>query len=190
MAFKHAPLRALDDIDFVGSLDRIGGLRAVALLAVSLQELVHQRLAQSVQLPFQLARTHLLGFARCEEGFGVKRHSKLTPWRHRKLTPEETAYVDGSAGSEGLSADGGFRAGRRVSHAGPGYPRETERPAGPDGVVDDDEPKRAFRRATTRVPRKARLAHAATGGPVGVSGCARRAWRRRHRARGPRPDER
>ena len=41
-----------------------------------------------------------------------KRHSKLTPWRHRKLTPEETAYVDGSAGSEGLSADGGFRAGR------------------------------------------------------------------------------
>ncbi len=23
----------------------------------------------------------------------VKRHSKLTPWRHRKLTPEETAYV-------------------------------------------------------------------------------------------------
>ena len=42
----------------------------------------------------------------------VKRHSKLTPWRHRKLTPEETAYVDGSAGSEGLSADDGFRAGR------------------------------------------------------------------------------
>ena len=28
------------------------------------------------------------------EAFGVKRHSKLTPWRHRKLTPEETAYVD------------------------------------------------------------------------------------------------
>ena len=42
----------------------------------------------------------------------VKRHSKLTPWRHRKLTPEETAYVDGSAGSKGLSTDGGFRAGR------------------------------------------------------------------------------
>ena len=27
------------------------------------------------------------------ELWGVKRHSKLTPWRHRKLTPEETAYV-------------------------------------------------------------------------------------------------
>ena len=40
--------------------------------------------------------------------------------------------------------------------------------AGPDGVVDDDERERAFRRATTRVPRKARLAHAATVGPVGV----------------------
>ena len=26
--------------------------------------------------------------------YAVKRHSKLTPWRHRKLTPEETAYVD------------------------------------------------------------------------------------------------
>ena len=65
MAFRHAPLRALEDIDFVGSLDRIGGLRrAVALLAVSLQELVHQLLAQSVQLPFQVALTHLLGFAR------------------------------------------------------------------------------------------------------------------------------
>ena len=35
--------------------------------------------------------------------------------------------------------------------------------AGPDGVVDD-EPERAFRRATTRVSRKARLAHAATVG--------------------------
>ena len=23
----------------------------------------------------------------------VKRHPKLTPWRHRKLTPEETAYA-------------------------------------------------------------------------------------------------
>ena len=27
-------------------------------------------------------------------GHDVKRHSKLTPWRRRKLTPEETAYVD------------------------------------------------------------------------------------------------
>ena len=55
---------------------------------------------------------------------------------------------------------------------------------GPDGVVDDDEPARAFRRATTRVPRKARLAHASTVGTLGVGCCARRAWRRRSRARG------
>ena len=61
---------------------------------------------------------------------------------------------------------------------------------GPDGVVDDDEPARAFRRATTRVPRKARLAHASTVGTLGVGCCARRAWRRRSRARGPRPDGR
>ena len=71
-----------------------------------------------------------------------------------------------------------------VGHARSGYPRETERRAGPDGVVDDDESKRAFGRATTRVPRKARLAHAATVGPVGVGCCARRAWRRRHRRAG------
>jgi hypothetical protein len=63
--FRQAPLRELDDIDFVGSLDRTGGLgQAVALLAVSLQELVHQLLTQSVQLPFQVAFAHLLGFAR------------------------------------------------------------------------------------------------------------------------------
>ena len=62
--------------------------------------------------------------------------------------------------------------------------------AGPDGVVDDDEVETALRRATTRVPRKARLAHAATVGTVGVGCCARRAWRRRSRARGPRPDGR
>ncbi len=61
---------------------------------------------------------------------------------------------------------------------------------GPDGVVDDDEPARAFGRATTRVPRKARLAHASTVGTLGVGCCARRAWRRRSRARGPRPDGR
>jgi len=36
--------------------------------------------------------------------------------------------------------------------------------AGPDGVVDDDAAERTFRRATHRVPRKARLAHAATVG--------------------------
>ena len=38
--------------------------QAVALLAVSLQELVHQLLTQSVQLPFQVAFAHLLGVAR------------------------------------------------------------------------------------------------------------------------------
>ena len=62
--------------------------------------------------------------------------------------------------------------------------------AGPDGVVVDDEAARALRRATTRVPRKARLAHAATVGTGGVRCCARRAWRRCSRARGPRPDGR
>ena len=36
--------------------------------------------------------------------------------------------------------------------------------AEPDGVVDDNAVERAFRRATTRVPRKARLAHTATVG--------------------------
>ena len=50
--------------------------------------------------------------------------------------------------------------------------------------------ERAFRRATTRVPRKARLAHAATVGMSGVGRCARRACRRRSRARGPRLDGR
>ena len=60
--------------------------------------------------------------------------------------------------------------------------------AGPDGVVDDDEVERALRRATTRVPRKARLAHAAVVGTIRGGCCARRAWRRRYRARGPRPD--
>ncbi len=62
--------------------------------------------------------------------------------------------------------------------------------AGPDGVVVDDESARALRRATTRVPRKARLAHGAMVGTVGVGSCARRAWRRCSRARGPRPDGR
>ena len=42
---------------------------------------------------------------------------------------------------------------------------------GPDGVIDD-EPERAFRRATTRVPRKARLAHAAAVGTIGIGSCA------------------
>ena len=59
---------------------------------------------------------------------GVKRHSKLTPWRHRKLTPEETAYVDGSAGSKVCLRTVGSEPDVGVGHAGPGYPRETERP--------------------------------------------------------------
>ena len=61
--------------------------------------------------------------------------------------------------------------------------------AGPDGVVDDDERERAFRRATTRVPGKARLAHAATVGPVGV-GVAPGEPGGGAIARGPRPDGR
>ena len=51
---------------------------------------------------------------------------------------------------------------------------------GPD-VVIDDEPERAFRRATSRVPRKARLAHAAAVGTSGGGCCARvrqANWRR------------
>ena len=62
MAFLQTPLRALD---IVGPLDRTGGLpQQGALIEVSLQEPAHQLLAPSVQLPFELALTHLLGFAR------------------------------------------------------------------------------------------------------------------------------
>ena len=61
MAFLQAPLRAPD---IVGPLDRTGGLSRGALIEVSLQEPAHQLLAPSVQLPFELALTHLLGFAR------------------------------------------------------------------------------------------------------------------------------
>jgi len=35
-------------------------------------------------------------------------------------------------------SDGGSEPDVGVGHARSGYPRETERPAGPDGVVDDD----------------------------------------------------
>ena len=61
VAFLQTPLRALD---IVGPLDRTGGLPRGALIEVSLQEPAHQLLAPSVQLPFELALTHLLGFAR------------------------------------------------------------------------------------------------------------------------------
>ena len=64
----HAPLRTLD---IVGPLDRTGGLPRAALIAVSLQEFAYQLLAQSVQHPFDVALTHLLGFARREVGFGL-----------------------------------------------------------------------------------------------------------------------
>ena len=52
---------------------------------------------------------------------------------------------------------------------------------GPDGVVDDDEAKGRSVERPTRVPRKARLAHAATVGTSGVGSCARvrqANWRR------------
>ncbi len=39
-------------------------------------------------------REELFGRPRGNEYGRVKRHSKLSPWRHRKLTPEETAYID------------------------------------------------------------------------------------------------
>ena len=42
---------------------------------------------------FPDGRSSEMTLAEAEADF-VKRHSKLTPWRHRKLTPEETAYVD------------------------------------------------------------------------------------------------
>ena len=77
-----------------------------------------------------------------------------------------------------------------ASDARPGYPRETERPSWAGQCGRRRRTGRAFRRATTRVSRKARLAHAATVGTIGGGCCARRAWRRRSRARGPRPDGR
>ena len=61
MAFLRTLLRALD---IVGPLERTGGLPWGALIEVSLQEPAHQLLAPSVELPFELALSHLLGFAR------------------------------------------------------------------------------------------------------------------------------
>ena len=68
MALVQAPLRALD---IISPLDRTGGLLRAALIEVSLQELAHQFLAPSVQLPFEVALAHLLSFARIEKGFGL-----------------------------------------------------------------------------------------------------------------------
>ena len=64
----HPPLRALDT---VGSLDRTGRLPRAALIEVPLQELAHQLLASPMQLPFEVALTHLLCFARRKVGFGL-----------------------------------------------------------------------------------------------------------------------
>ena len=68
VAFVHAALRALDT---VGPLDRTRGLPRAALIEVPLQELAHQLLAPPVQLPFEVALAHLLGFARREVRFGL-----------------------------------------------------------------------------------------------------------------------
>ena len=57
--------------DIVGPLDRTGSLPQPALIEVSLQELAHQLLAPPVQLAFEVALTHLLGFGRTEEGLGL-----------------------------------------------------------------------------------------------------------------------
>ena len=68
MAFLQALRRALD---IVGPLDRTGSLPLAALIEVFLQELAHQLLTPPVQLAFELALTHLLGFGRTEEGLGL-----------------------------------------------------------------------------------------------------------------------
>ena len=78
---------------FVGPLDRTGGLPWAALLEVPLQELVHQLLAPPVQLPFEVALTHLPGFARTEEGFGLCEGGRR---RIRHLVGESGAVGDGS----------------------------------------------------------------------------------------------
>ena len=79
---------------FVGPLDRTGGLPWAALLAVPLQELAHQLLAPPVQLPFEVALTHLSGFARTEEGFGLREGGLRRRIRHP--VGESGAVGDGS----------------------------------------------------------------------------------------------
>ena len=66
------PLRTLDA---VGSLDRTRGLPRAALVEVPLQELAHQLLTTPVQLPFEVALTHLQGLARRKVGFGLRERS-------------------------------------------------------------------------------------------------------------------
>ena len=68
MAFFQVLRRALD---YVGPLDRTGSLPRAALVEVSLQELADYLLTPPVQLAFEFALTHLLGFGRTEEGFGL-----------------------------------------------------------------------------------------------------------------------
>ena len=68
LAFFQMLRRALD---YGGPLDRTGNLPRAALIEVSLQELADQLLTPPVQLAFEFALTHLLGFGRTEEGFGL-----------------------------------------------------------------------------------------------------------------------
>ena len=66
------PLRTLDA---VGPLDRTRRLPRAALVEVPLQELAHQLLTTPVQLPFEVALTHLQGLARRKVGFGLRERS-------------------------------------------------------------------------------------------------------------------
>ena len=83
----------------------------------------------------------------------VKRHSKLTPWRHRKLTPEETAYVDRQRRVVVAARDAGSGPARPESGVPP-HPERRGRPgrsvqAGPQGPQLPSEP-RGGRRVTRR----------------------------------------
>ena len=112
VAFVLAPLRALDaagavDSASAGALDSAGavdsasagalggtrGLPRAALVAMRLQELAYQLLVPPVQFPFEIARAHLPGFARGEEGFGLREDGL---GRARRRAAESDAGVDGS----------------------------------------------------------------------------------------------
>ena len=69
-AFVHAPFPALDT---VRPRHRTRRLPRTALVEVTLQQLLHQLLAPPVQLPFEIALTHLPGLARREVGFGLRK---------------------------------------------------------------------------------------------------------------------